>query len=353
MEGNQKSSHRIDDLDNKFRSGQHLVTARRFAPAIAIAVFLTVGGPTIAMVDHQDGPAAKAVEASTDIDLATAELTTPPTPASLHRGGVGRPDRVGDFVGGIAARLYSDDGERIPGDVFLLMAVAGSDADARVYDRTPHPRDGDQIHPEVIESNHQAVRTVTEITGTDLQMVDFTSAPGGGLSAGVTYAIAYLNIISDGAFTGDLVVAATGRLESHGYVYPINAVNEKTAAAHLAGADVLFTPTIPAAELIDVHGTRVVGELFRARNTGSTLTEERQWSNYGRWGASRPDNDMDTVGIRHIGDVAAYLCGAGSDFACDITHVLENVVTDTSTKTGEATPATGQNNSTKAKRGRA
>jgi hypothetical protein len=203
---------------------------------------------------------------------------------------------------------------------------------------TPHYLlEGDQTHPETIESNQQAVRTIDGITDTDLQTVNFTSAPGGGPSAGITYAIAYLNIISDGAFTGDLVVAATGGLEAPGYVHPINAINEKTAAAHLAGADVLFTPSFPADELIEIHGTRVVGELSRARNTGSNLTNERQWDNYHRWGMNRPNNEMDVVGIRHIGDVATYLCGAGSDYACDIHKHLENVVTDTSGTTQENT----------------
>ena len=122
---------------------------------------------------------------------------------------------------------------------------------------------------------------------------------------------------------------------SYGYVNPINSVNEKLAAADLAEADVLFTPSIPTAEHVEAHGTRVVGELFRARNTGSTLGEERQWEDYDRWGANRPDDDLDVVGIRHIGDVAAYLCGAGSDFACDITHLLEDV-TDASRTTYDA-----------------
>ena len=323
--------------DNDARTRHLGPTWRHLASSIAIAALLgfsfAVGTPAMATVGMGDESGVARAEASGGFDQPRPQLTTPLTPMSSHGGG--RPDRVADFVGGIAARLHSGGGDPIPGDLFLLMAVAGSDADAQLFDHTPYGLDRDQIHLEAAESNLQAVRTVEGITGASVQMVDFTSAPGGGPSAGITYAIGYLNIISDGAFTGGLVVAATGSLGSNGYVDPINSVNEKLAAADLAEADVLFTPSIPTAEHIEAHGTRVVGELFRARNTGSPLGEERQWEHYDRWGSNRPDDDIDVVGIRHIGDVAAYLCGAGSDFACDITLLLENV-TDASRTTYDA-----------------
>ncbi|MGB3733702.1 MAG: S16 family serine protease [Ilumatobacter sp.] len=250
----------------------------------------------------------------------------------------GQPDRVAAFVGGIAARVHSADGTPIPGDLFVLMALAGSDASARVYDQTPYPHGRTRDHPESTESNRNAARFIADITGNDVPMVDFTSAPGGGDSAGITYAIAYFNILSDGAFSGELTVAATGTVDALGYVYPISAIDEKIAAARLADADVLFTPSIPADELVELHGTRVVGDLFRSRNTGSALDEERKLNVYGRWGTDRPDHGMDVVGVRHIGDVAAYLCGAGSDVACDITDRLENLVNDTSIPNGEVLP---------------
>ena len=331
----------LDTLDNDFWSGRLTTARRHLARAFAVAVLLVVGAQTMATSGEESEPPGREVEASAASDLSSSQLTTLFAQPSPHSDVDGRPDSVAGFVGGIAARVRSDDGEPIPGDLFLLLAIAGSDNNARLYDRTPYQLGSDQTHTEVIESNQQAVRVIEDITGTDLQMVNFTSAPGGGLSAGVTYAIAYLNIISDGAFTGDLVVAATGNLDQHGYVRPISAINEKTAAAHLAEANVLFTPSMPAAELIEVHDARVVGELFRARNTGSTLADERLWNHYHRWGVNRPNNGMDVVGIRHIGDVAAYLCGAGSDYACDIVQLLENVVNDTSRTTYLATPNGG------------
>jgi len=74
-----------------------------------------------------------------------------------------------------------------------------------------------------------------------------------------------------------------------------------------------------------IYGARHVGELFRARNTGRTLADERRLENYRNWGTDRP-NGMDIVGTRHIADVAAYLCGTGSDYACHIADDLADEV---------------------------
>ncbi|MGI9644106.1 MAG: S16 family serine protease, partial [Ilumatobacteraceae bacterium] len=225
------------------------------------------------------------------------------------------PDGVADFAGGISARVRHADGTAVDGYLFLLMATAGSDAEARVYDATPFTHDN-EIPSNTIESNDAAVATVEAVTGVDISAVELTTAPGGGPSAGITYAIAYLNMLTDGAFTDELRVAATGRMGRHGYVDPINAIIEKTAAARLADADVLFTPVIPSEDAAAAHGARAVGEMFRARHTPAPLAEERRWTIYRTWGATRPDDGMDIVGVRHIGDIAAYLCGAGSEVAC-------------------------------------
>ena len=157
------------------------------------------------------------------------------------------PDATADYTGGTATRLHTADGAPVPGDVFLLMATAGSDAPARLYDQTPYTHDNGTA-ADAHESNIAANATVGTITGIDVGLLELTTAPGGGPSGGITYTIAYLNVLSDGAFTGDLRIAATGRIGTHGYFDPINAIDEKTAAAHLADADVLFTPSPPTTE---------------------------------------------------------------------------------------------------------
>jgi hypothetical protein len=231
------------------------------------------------------------------------------------------PDVVADHVGGIAARLHTADGTPIIGDVFLLMGSNGSTANARLYDTTPYTHDYG-AHPDTIASNLLAAQTVGKITGTTVELLDLTGAPGGGPSGGVTRAIAYLNVVSDGAFTGDLRIAATGRLGPDGHVSSIDHIDAKTAVAHLADADVLFTPSAPTSEVRDTYGARFVGELVRDPSAAVTLNDPKRIETFHQWGTSRPDG-MDIVDARHLIDVASYLCGTGSTFACHITELLD------------------------------
>jgi hypothetical protein len=250
-----------------------------------------------------------------------ADATLPPIAADTVVGeSVSTPDRVADYPGGVAARLHIDDEEPVAGDVFLLMATHGSDAAARAYDQTPFRHDGG-VHDDTVESNTAAVEFVEDVTGHDVELVDLTSAPAGGDSGGVAYALGYLDIATEGDFTAGIRVAATGRIRPDGYVEPVSAIDEKTAAAALAGAAVLFTASIPDDATIAAHGARFVGEMRWTRRPDSTLAEERHWDRYQTWGDHRPDG-MDVVAIRHIGDAAAYLCGAGSIAACRVVEEL-------------------------------
>jgi hypothetical protein len=247
-----------------------------------------------------------------------APSTSPDGDEGSH---VSEPDVVADYVGGTAARLHTADGTPVVGDVFLLMGSSGSTANARLYDASPYTHDYG-AHPDTITSNHLAAQVVRTITGSDLELLELTGAPGGGPSGGVTRAIAYLNVISGGAFTGDLRVAATGRLGPDGHVGSIDHIDAKTAAAHLADADVLFTPSVPTSDVRDTYGTRFIGELVRDPNASVTLNDPHRVEMFHQWGASRPDG-MDIVDARHLIDVASYLCGTGSTFACHVTELLD------------------------------
>ena len=231
------------------------------------------------------------------------------------------PDRTGDQEGGIAARLHDADGRPIAGEVFLLIGSGGSTAPARVYDTTPYVHDH-EVHPDTVASNRIANRTVRALTGTPVDLVEMTNAAAGGPSGGVTRAIAYLDIVSDGAFTGDLRVAATGRMRPGGHLGAIEDIDSKTVAAHLADVDVLFTPTVPSVAARQAHGARVVGELVRDADSGDVLNDPDRVELFHEWGADRPAG-MDIVDVRHLIDVSSYLCGAGSDFACEITERLD------------------------------
>ena len=235
------------------------------------------------------------------------------------------PDHIASYVGGTAARLRRSDGTLVPGELYLLMATPGSDAHARLYEQTPFTHDQGP-HADTIVSNAAAQETAVAITNIDTDLVEFTTAPGGGPSGGLTYLLAYLNIISDGEFTADFSVATTGELEAEGYIDLVTAVNEKVGAARAAGVDVLFTSTAPSHAKVAEHAERHVGQWFHSRHGRVTLAEERQLGEYQTWGATRPA-ELDIVVVGHIADVAAYLCGARSQFACLVADRLGGTTT--------------------------
>lgn len=275
----------------------------------------TIGSPTQRFVAQRLLACLLAV---TSLGVGFTVRTT--TNGDEREAGVSEPDIVADHRGGTAARLHDADGTPIAGDVFLLIGSANPTASARVYDATPYTHDG-RSHPDTVRSNLLALTAVNAIADSDIGFIAMTSGSGGGPSGGLTRAIAYLNVLSDGEFTGDLRVAATGELSPEGHVGAIEHIDEKTAAAHLAGADVLFTPTVPTAEALEVFAARTVGESVRDPLTGDSLHDPRRVDLFRRWGTSRPPG-MDVVDARHLIDVSSYLCGAGSAFACDITDRL-------------------------------
>ena len=129
----------------KFGFGHNLIRAchrwplRRFlGAAVVMAVLVSLGAATKALVDGQDKSGAAAAQASGGIDFVSAQLTVPLAPSPAHGDNDDQPDRAADFVGGVAARVRADDGQPIPGDLFLLMATEGSAAHAQLFDDTPY-----------------------------------------------------------------------------------------------------------------------------------------------------------------------------------------------------------------------
>lgn len=313
------TNHRSDRFRNRTTVSGSLWA--RLAGATLLSA-LVVGGVTL--------PAGALSSADTATGEASQGATSEQTPpATFDRYVASFPDEIASHVGGVAARLHVDGEAAVSGDLFALFATNGSDANARLYDATAYTLVRTDVHPEMVASNETAAEVVGEIIGSDVSVREFTSAPAGGLSAGLTFAIGYLNELSDGEFSGELRVASTGVLDHDGYVDWVTAIDEKTAAAHLAGVDVMFTSARPAFTTVERYGARFEGELHRLRHTGTPLADERDWNTYELLGAHRPDDGMDIVAVAHLGDVAAYLCGAGSTYACNVRAVLDGTTIGT------------------------
>lgn len=301
--------------------------------AIAIGAVLGTGavaGSSDGGRDPMDG-SSEATPVVAVAGLGVASTGDEATPArakievapAIHVDG---PDVVADRIGGLAARLHDGNGHRVPGDVFLLMGREGSDDLARLYDDTPYTHDRAE-RPDTRASNEMAATVVSGLIGRDVPVVEMTSAPGGGPSGGAAYAIAYLNAASGGAFTGDVRVAATGGLSTLGYLTRVHHVDEKTVAANLADADVFFTSVAPSSTVSSEFGARLVGESVRdeAEVGGPGFHAPERVELFRSWGADQRAGTVDGTDIvdsRHLIDVAAYLCGAGSEFACRITDEL-------------------------------
>jgi hypothetical protein len=128
-----------------------------------------------------------------------------------------------------------------------------------------------------------------------------------GRSAGLLFALAYLDLLSEGALAGDLVVAATGAIASDGRVTPVRRVDVKLAAARLTRPDVVFAPAFPpgSGEVTDV------GPQGGPSATGRTVGDQLNTAGYeaaGRRAAAEP-GPVALVAVDDIRQALAWLCG--------------------------------------------
>lgn len=268
---------------------------------LVLAIALSACTSQIEVADEPEAAQSEAL-APADETVETVETAARPLP-----------DRRADVIGGMAARMRLADGTAIPGDLFQLMAIQGSTRTVRVYDETPFLHDHG-VHPVTAKALDAATELAADIVGTPIAAVEMTTAAGGGDSAGLLYVLSHLQLATDGGLVGEMSLAATGALAREGRLTSIAAPDEKLAAAVVAGVDVVFTTTQPSADAIDAVDARWVATPRRAR-TGDVAVD-RGWDAYRSWGAER--SGLDVVGVRHVGDAIAYLCGTGSSVACEL-----------------------------------
>ena len=168
---------------------------------------------------------------------------------------------------------------------YYLAYVAGS-ARLQVHDRnrpTTTTADAAIAKSERV-AWHVAVSLVASDGAGELpRWARVRTADTDGPSAGLLFALAYIDLMTAGPLAGHLRVTATGSLGSDGTVTAVRMVDAKVAAARLAGADVVFAPDFPA-------------------GTGAVMSVP---SHHGRPTADRPIGDwLNTSGFEAAGRVA-------------------------------------------------
>ena len=139
-----------------------------------------------------------------------------------------------------------------------------------------------------------------------------------GPSAGLIFALSYIDALTPGKLVGDLRVAGTGVITVDGVVAHVSGIEAKVATATLTGPDVVFTPApsklIENTTIIESHHTRLIGD-------GYTVGQWLNVSGYeqaGREAAKQPGTTAFVV-VHDIRQALAWLCGRTStETTCDI-----------------------------------
>jgi hypothetical protein len=133
-----------------------------------------------------------------------------------------------------------------------------------------------------------------------------------GPSAGLMFALTYIDQLTPGALVGDLRVAGTGSIGKDGVVLPVSNVEIKVAAALLAEPDVIFSPR--PSKFVE-NTTVIESEHTRIPADGYTIGEwlnVRGYEQAGRDAANRPGVTAFVV-VHDFRQALAFLCGRTSN----------------------------------------
>ncbi|MBK5224409.1 MAG: PDZ domain-containing protein [Acidimicrobiia bacterium] len=112
----------------------------------------------------------------------------------------------------------------------VVLGARDDDPDAAFLGVVPQTRDGRFVFPFEIEIDTGGV---------------------GGPSAGLSFTLTILDLLTEGELTGGIEVAATGTIGADGVVGPIGGVEQKAAAARRDGVKVFLVPGSIAANELD------------------------------------------------------------------------------------------------------
>lgn len=166
----------------------------------------------------------------------------------------------------------------LPGDLVTAVDGMPTRTEKEVRDRIQRRQVGQTVIFTVIRAKQeQRVKVITaeSATQSDAPVVGITLGTGydyapdisfdlgqqiGGPSAGLVFALAIYDKITEGALLGGRHVAGTGTISPTGEVGPIGAIQEKIAGAEKAGATEFF---MPASNCADLEGLRTKVRLIK------------------------------------------------------------------------------------------
>jgi PDZ domain-containing protein len=157
----------------------------------------------------------------------------------------------------------------LPGDLVVSVDGIATPDDDAVAERIRAHHVGEKVRFVVIRNKVQTDVTVTTVESnvqSDVPVVGITLGTGyryepkisfdlgqqiGGPSAGLVFALAIYDKITDGPLLAGRHLAGTGKITPNGDVEAIGGIQEKIAAAQKSGASAFF---VPAANCRDLDG---------------------------------------------------------------------------------------------------
>ena len=223
-----------------------------------------------------------------------------------------RDSQSGRRAGAGADRFELDDAGRMAGlsAWYHLSYVVGSDR-IQVHDHNSATTTG--ADTDIARSERVAWQVAASIAGGagPGQLPGWARPRTGvadGTSAGLLFALADVDLLTDGRLAADLRVAATGTIGFDGSVTPVRMVDAKVAAASLAGADVVFAPDFPAGMGPVTRVSSHVGDPTPGRTVGDWLNTTG-FEAAGRKAASGTRAGLVLGPVDDVRQAVAWLCG--------------------------------------------
>ncbi len=147
-----------------------------------------------------------------------------------------------------------------------------------------------------------------------------------GPSAGLIFALAYIDLLTPGPLAGELRVAGTGGIAIDGLAFRVTGIDVKIATAMLDATHVIFITERPTS-IDDV--TIIESRSIRLPTPGRTFAQLLNTSGYeqaGRVAAGHPGK-VAVVVVHELRQALAWLCGrTGSASTCAVAHASANSV---------------------------